>query len=148
MKKIISLMVALAVLFVFAGCQSGEFTQEKANAAFMRVYNRYAKDIITDGATYYTVQSGDSLSKIANTFYDSGNGYYFPLIMLASRNTVADPDLIQPGMELIVPDLQKNLDDGMARAAMKGFFADIADVYEQKKNPTMKNALLEISNSL
>lgn len=148
MKKIISLMVALAALFVFAGCQSGKFTQEKANAAFMRIYNRYAKDIITDDSTYYTVQPGDSLSKIANESYGSGNGYYFPLIMLASRNTVVDPDLIQPGMELAIPNLQANLDDANSRAAMKSFFADVADIYEQKKNPTMKNALLEISNSL
>lgn len=148
MKKIISLMVALAALFVFAGCQSGAFSQEKANEAFMRIYNRYANEIITDGATYYTVEPGDNLSKIANDSYGAGNGYYFPLIMLASRDTVVDPDLIQPGMDLLIPNLQANLDDPRARASMKNFFADVADIYDQKGNPTMKNAMIEISNNL
>jgi hypothetical protein len=109
-----------------------EEEQEEFENTFERVYNAYRSGIILDGATYYVVARGDTLSKIALKHYGAGNGYFFPLIMLASSDVVLDPDLIEPGMQLTVPDLQANLDDPAARGHVKNFLVDIASVYEDK----------------
>ncbi len=50
----------------------------------------------------YTVKSGDSLSKIAKQFY--GNAANYMKIFEANRNVLQDPDRIQPGQELVIPE--------------------------------------------
>ncbi len=52
---------------------------------------------------FYTVKSGDSLSKIAKQFY--GNAMKYPQIFEANREVVKDPDLIYPGQKLRIPKL-------------------------------------------
>jgi nucleoid-associated protein YgaU len=49
----------------------------------------------------YTVQSGDSLSKIAQQFYGKAGEYH--KIYEANRAQLSDPDQIRPGMELVIP---------------------------------------------
>jgi LysM repeat protein len=49
----------------------------------------------------YTVQSGDSLSKIAKQFYGNANDYN--KIFEANRDKLSDPDKIRPGQELVIP---------------------------------------------
>jgi LysM repeat protein len=49
----------------------------------------------------YTVQPGDSLSKIAKQFYGNANDYQ--KIFEANRNTLDNPDKIRAGQELIIP---------------------------------------------
>ena len=115
------------------------------------MYHHFEQMLILEGAQTYKVRSGDTLSKIANKFYGKGNGYYFPLIMLASSETVLDPDTIVPGMVLTVPDLQKNLNDTSVHGNLKTFFTEIADVYKNKRTeaaPTIRKELLKIVNSL
>jgi nucleoid-associated protein YgaU len=51
------------------------------------------------GGQKYTVQSGDSLSKIAKHFY--GDAQKFTVI--ARANNIANPDLIKVGEELEIP---------------------------------------------
>ena len=109
------------------------------------LYNKYANRLIMDGATDYEVVPGDTLTRISRTQYGAGNGYYFPLIMLASNDVVQDPDLIEPGMRLSIPDLQRNLDDSGARQAMKDFFAEIAEVYEQKSASEERTVLRNLA---
>ncbi len=48
----------------------------------------------------YTVAKGDTLGKIAKRFY--GDAKRFPLIVAA--NAIADPDKLQVGQRLVVPD--------------------------------------------
>jgi hypothetical protein len=132
-KYVAALIVAMATLL--GACKSApapEPEQEDVNLSFETVYSKYESKLILDGATDYEVKSGDTLTRISRGSYGAGKGYYFPLIMLASTDVVQDPDLIEPGMHLAIPDLQRNLDDAGARQAMKEFFADIAAVYEQK----------------
>ncbi|MDR2740015.1 MAG: LysM peptidoglycan-binding domain-containing protein [Treponema sp.] len=141
-KKHLVCLTSLIVVSLLAACKTtpvpAEEQQEEVNLSFENVYNRYESRLILDGAVDYEVKSGDRLTGIARQFYGSGeqfgvsNGYFFPLIMLASNDLVQDPDLIEPGMTLSVPDLQRNLDSADARQAMKEFFRDIAGVYEQK----------------
>lgn len=51
--------------------------------------------------TTYTVQSGDTLSKIAKEHYGDPNRYME--IFEANREQLSHPDKIQPGQELIIP---------------------------------------------
>lgn len=149
MKKITIFLMALCVAFSLFSCASSkEVSQDQVNAAFAKVYDEYAKSLILDGATNYTVKSGDTLSAITTEKYGNGKGYYFPVIMLASSDVVLDPDLIQPGMVLKVPNLEKNLKDPVAKGKLKDFFKEISNVYKKKGNATVQEKLLEISKSL
>jgi nucleoid-associated protein YgaU len=50
----------------------------------------------------YTVQPGDSLSKISRQFY--GNPNEFMKIFEANRSQLSDPNEIRPGQQLIIPE--------------------------------------------
>jgi nucleoid-associated protein YgaU len=99
-----------------------------------QTYEKYSGDIILEGAKTHRVGPGEDLSKIARRYYGGVNGYYFPLILLASRNAARDPDVLRPGMALTIPDLKRNLDDPGARQKLKEFLYEIADVYNGRLN--------------
>lgn len=50
---------------------------------------------------YYTVKSGDSLSKIAKQLY--GDAQQWHKIHQANLDQIKDPNLIHPGQKLVVP---------------------------------------------
>jgi len=50
----------------------------------------------------YTVKAGDSLSKISKEFYGSPGEYM--KIFEANRGVLSDPNKVQPGQELVIPD--------------------------------------------
>ena len=52
-------------------------------------------------AQYYTVKSGDSLSKIAKEYY--GDAMKYPVIFEANKPMLENPDLIYPGQVLRIP---------------------------------------------
>jgi|RhiMetdeSRZDD1v2_1073273.scaffolds.fasta_scaffold5251549_1 nucleoid-associated protein YgaU len=56
---------------------------------------------------WYTVTTGDSLSKIAKRFYGDANRWQ--KIFDANRDQIKDPDLIQPGQKLKIPAAQKSV---------------------------------------
>ena len=49
----------------------------------------------------YTIQSGDSLSKIARQFY--GNANDWQKIYEANKDKIKDPNMIYPGQKIIIP---------------------------------------------
>lgn len=51
----------------------------------------------------YTIQSGDSLSKIAKQFYGDANKYM--VIFNANKDVLKNPDTIFPGQEIKIPAL-------------------------------------------
>ena len=102
-------------------------------------------DIIIDGAQTYTVVRGDMLSRISRRFY--GDGYFFPLIMLASWE-VTDPDRLTPGMTLIIPDLLRNLEDPAARARLKSALNEAAALNSRRNRPLDAEGLRRLANSL
>ena len=55
----------------------------------------------TSTARAYTVQQGDSLSKISKEFY--GNASQYMKIFEANKDKLSDPDKIKAGMELVIP---------------------------------------------
>ena len=68
----------------------------------------WSQDVVADiqakpgaaGRTY-TVQAGDSLSKIAKQLLGDANAY--PKIFDANRDQLSDPDKIKPGQVLKIP---------------------------------------------
>ena len=50
---------------------------------------------------FYTVKSGDTLSKIAREFYGNANKY--PVIFEANKPMLSNPDRIYPGQVLRIP---------------------------------------------
>ncbi len=53
-------------------------------------------------ARTYTVQAGDTLSKISKQFYGNANDYM--KIFNANKDKLKDPDKIQPGQQLTIPE--------------------------------------------
>lgn len=51
--------------------------------------------------TYYTIESGDTLSKIAKEHYGDANAYN--KIFEANREVIGDPDKIYPGQRIRIP---------------------------------------------
>lgn len=68
-----------------------------------QVDDQMETDDATPGAKFYTVQSGDTLSKIAREFY--GDAGKYPVIFEANRPMLKDPDKIYPGQTLRIPAL-------------------------------------------
>lgn len=66
-----------------------------------RVDNRLEVESAEPEATFYTVKSGDSLSKIAKEFYGSANKYM--VIFEANKPLLSDPNKIYPGQTLRIP---------------------------------------------
>ncbi|MDR0527789.1 MAG: LysM peptidoglycan-binding domain-containing protein [Spirochaetaceae bacterium] len=115
-------------------------------------------DLIIDGsAKSYTVQRGDTLSAIAKKIWGQDKGYYFPVIILASKlpELNSDPDIIEPGMQLTVPGLEVNLANSKARAAIKNCLKNFSEIYSRKfnesRNPRQSRTsreLAKLSDSL
>jgi nucleoid-associated protein YgaU len=57
---------------------------------------------ITPTGKTYTVVKGDSLSKIAKREY--GDVREWKKIYEANKDVIDNPDLIEPGQDLIIPD--------------------------------------------
>ena len=66
-----------------------------------RVDDRMSVDRSEPEAQYYTVVSGDTLSKISKQFYGDANQY--PKIFEANRPMLTHPDKIYPGQKLRIP---------------------------------------------
>lgn len=88
---------------------NGTAPSEQAKQAVWDEYSRIdpdmrAGDLVLNlevaggGETYYTVQSGDSLSKIAAHY-----GIKWQDIFEANKDQIKDPDLIHPGQKFRIP---------------------------------------------
>ncbi|MCL2319174.1 MAG: LysM peptidoglycan-binding domain-containing protein [Treponema sp.] len=165
MKKITVGLVLFLAIFMLFSCKTsgsgvkieGDVTQDKVNTALGTIYDTYRSKLDMTGAQSYTVASGDTLSAITRKYYgaltgvgDAGpnNGFHFPVIMLASGNKIVDPDLIEPGMQLKIPDLQKNLANPVSRQAIKDCLNDVAYVYNRKGVAATEAGLKKLAASL
>jgi nucleoid-associated protein YgaU len=72
-------------------------------AGVAKVNNMMTVDQSEPEATYYTVVSGDTLSKIAKTNYGDANKYM--IIFEANKPMLSDPNKIYPGQLLRIPPL-------------------------------------------
>jgi nucleoid-associated protein YgaU len=74
-------------------------SEASAKADFSNVESQVSSTV--DAGTNYTVEKGDSLSKIAKHFY--GNANAWKSIFDANRDQLSDPDRIKPGQILKIP---------------------------------------------
>jgi nucleoid-associated protein YgaU len=72
-------------------------------AGVASVNNMMSVDQSAPEATYYTVVSGDTLSKISKANYGDANKY--SVIFEANRPMLSDPNRIYPGQVLRIPPL-------------------------------------------
>lgn len=94
---------------IFDKKPEGDFSDVKADSSggFARTGPADFSDVkggsssTESSGTSYTVKSGDSLSKIAKQFY--GDGSKWKIIHSANSEKIPNPDLIHPGLELIIP---------------------------------------------
>ena len=144
MKNII-FSILLITLILFASCATSKVTDD----SFKKVYDKHSGLILT-GASKYTVKSGDTLANIARNVYTGTQnaGFYYPVIMLASKNVVLDPDKIQPGMELTVPDLQVNLNNPESKKSVKGVILDLSGIERSRKRTDTADGMRNLANSL
>ncbi|MDR1444521.1 MAG: LysM peptidoglycan-binding domain-containing protein [Treponema sp.] len=151
-KTIYGFVVILAGLFVSSCKTTGNTSvvdaapvpaapavpEHPEGRALEHIYNQYESEVILTGAKEYVVVRGDTLSRIARDSYGTGlNAYYFPLIIAASKGSanIFDPDEIEVGMVLIIPDLQENLSDPSAHNNLKSLIWDVAEFYSRKESP-------------
>ncbi|MDR0447362.1 MAG: LysM peptidoglycan-binding domain-containing protein [Treponema sp.] len=104
--------------------------------------------LILDGATNHTVVRGDTISKIAAARYGGSNMYYYALIWHANINVVPDPDVIKVRTNLIIPDLQRNLNNDGAKATIKADLLSFADEYSRRGIPATAERLRSLADSL
>ena len=167
MKKFLVCLI-IAVSFISLACGTtdqffrrpvitGEVTQEKIDDALGQIYANYRSKLDMTGAQNYTVVRGDSLAQITRQHYGSlsnvgtagtGNGFYFPVVMMASDSHIVDPDLIEPGMVLTIIDLRRNLDNPVSRQAIKDCLKDVAYIYNRKDDNATETGLTRLSDSL
>jgi nucleoid-associated protein YgaU len=74
---------------------------DQPRADFSDVQSGSSSTAPADQGQSYTVQSGDSLSKIAKQVYGDANKWH--TIFDANRDKITNPDLIHPGQVLTLP---------------------------------------------
>ena len=80
-----------------------EVAREKTDAQ-IRARHESRMEAAKKKVTKHIVASGESLSVIAKKYYDDAGKYM--KIYEANKDVIGDdPSLIQPGMELVIPDL-------------------------------------------
>jgi nucleoid-associated protein YgaU len=77
--------------------EAKEARQKRIDEAKERSRERRAKA----KARTYTVQAGDTLGKIAQKFYEDGDRW--TEIYEANKAQIADPNVIEVGLELVIP---------------------------------------------
>jgi len=129
MKTMILTVTLIIGVMLAASCTSSPRNVEKQNE------DLYDTDTGLDltGSVKYTVKWGDTLSKISRRFYN--DGFYYPVIMLASRGVVKNPDKIWPGMAFTIPDLERNKANVNCRKTIKNCLNEFADIEKAKPRP-------------
>ncbi|GBU27789.1 hypothetical protein R84B8_01330 [Treponema sp. R8-4-B8] len=129
MKKIVLTALLIISVMLAVSCKSAPKDMDEQ---YKNLYDANTGLDFT-GAGTYTVKKGDTLSEISKHAYN--DGYYYPIIMLASRGVVINPDKILPGMELTIPDLERNKANPNSRKTMKNCLNGFATIEKNKENP-------------
>jgi hypothetical protein len=150
MKKIYFLCLAVLAVLITVSCKSTPAGQEPVlpteETAFIDAYQAVLP-LILDGAERYVVKNGETLTKIARAKYGRGNAYFFPLIMAASKDqktvNIVDPDLIEPGMELIIPNLDANRNNPVIRERIKTLLLSVCEIYKGQPETRWSSEMID-----
>jgi hypothetical protein len=155
MKKICFLYVTVLTALIMVSCKSTPAQPQEEpkpepvsadDAAFHDAYQAVLP-LIMDGAERYVVKEGDTLTKIARAKYGRGNAFFFPLIMAASKAqktvNIVDPDLLEPGMELIIPNLDANRHNPEICARIKTLLQNVSGIYDARPETRWSSELVD-----
>ncbi|MBP3983953.1 LysM peptidoglycan-binding domain-containing protein [Pseudoxanthomonas helianthi] len=78
---------------------------EKADFSDVTATVDSTAEVVSGGEQTYTIQKGDTLSKIAKDHYGKASAWH--QIFDANRDTIEDPDRIFPGQVIKLPSLPK-----------------------------------------
>ena len=106
------------------------------------------EELILQGSTRHVIIYRDTLSQIAARVYGHSNMFYFPLIRLANASYVSNPDFILPGIPLVIPDLNANLNDPGARKLLKAEMLSTAAHYDRLNIPDAAAQLRALADEL
>lgn len=81
--------------------QYGDLTADITVAAQAEPARAQAAGATAPQPVVHTVQPGDTLSKIARTYY--GDASQYTRIFEANRDKLSSPDVIRPGQKLVIP---------------------------------------------
>ena len=143
-KVVFGLLIVALSIFVIAGCGSTP-AQDPAPPP---PRTDQPRGLILDGAANYTVAQGDTLADIAARRYGESNMYFFPLIRLANASAVSDPDVIEVGTVLVIPDLQRNLNDSGASGLLRADMLAVAGQYDRQSKPNAAARLRNLANRI
>jgi len=129
MKRIVLTALLIISVMLSVSCKS---PPKDMDEQYKNLYDANTGLDLT-GASTYTVKKGDTLSEISKHAYN--DGFYYPIIMLASRGVVINPDKILPGMELTLPDIERNKANPNGRKSMKNCLKGFAIIEKNKENP-------------
>jgi len=129
MKKVVLATALIISVMLAVSCKS---SPKSLDEQYKNLYDANTGLDLT-GAGTYIVREGDTLSDISRHAYD--DGFYYPIIMLASRGVVENPDKIKPGMVLTLPDLERNKANVKSRRSMKNCLNGFAVIEKNKLNP-------------
>lgn len=170
MKNIfkIAVLIFISVLFV-TSCESKPKPQPEPEPEPTVQVEEVSDDTgttveateITVKFTEYTVKKGDTLSQIAERFYGSKDkAYFFPIIIAYSADStmsldvdnlkinISDPDVIEPGTVIRVPDFDQFMASPTHVVAAKLLFERIAVQYENKGRTGVAKMLRERAQRL
>ncbi|WP_461245746.1 LysM peptidoglycan-binding domain-containing protein [Treponema sp. R6D11] len=131
MKKIVLTALIIGLMLTMS-CQSNPKDMDEQ---YKNLYDANTGLDLTGSGTY-TVKKGDTLSDISKRAYN--DGFYYPIIMLASQGVVINPDKIKPGMALTIPDLEKNKANANSRKSMKNCLNGFASIEKSKSKPNQR----------
>jgi len=135
MKETLFTTALIISVMLVASCNSGPRDMDEQ---YKKLYDANTGLDLT-GAGTYTVKDGDTLSSISKHAYN--DGFYYPVIMLASRGEVINPDKIRPGMTLTIPNLERNKANPNSRKSMKNCLNGFAII--EKTRPTPNQGLID-----
>ena len=105
-------------------------------------------ELVLTGASYHIVIFGDTLAEIAAMAYGRTNMFYFPLIRLANKERISNPDWIEMYDNLIIPDLRANLENAGARRLLKAEMLSTAAQFDREYKTGWAARLRELANEL
>lgn len=111
------------------------------------VYN----ELDLTGSKKHKVVYRETLSSIAKKYYGNDKGYFFPLILDASKENISNPEVIIPGTLLIIPDLNKNLADSQRKEYVKKLLLNTSKIYDSKNtffSPKISSELKKTAESI
>ena len=118
--KLISIvfLFSLVIVFLTVSCKKPEVETEETmtvtETTVMETVPETTPEVIDTVEEQkfiaeYTIQSGDTLGKIARDFYGDDSQPYWELIFEANKDIIEDAGLIYPGQIIKIPELPEEM---------------------------------------